>query len=166
MPCVRNISSPFSLSSSSMSVRKSGFPSVPVPLSVQTLCLRPTPVNRSLPGSPGGGCPEVFPAAACILYRWPLFPWCLWVFSGSGYRMYSLALRKPSAPSGMGRTRSHLLSPGYLSAHCIGQPLPGPALSSRLAVPPDLCLLWVWPSLWDPYKITELYGSVSAYCHN
>lgn len=131
MPCVRNISSPFSLSSSSMSVCKSGFPSVSVPLSVQTLCLRPTPVNRSLPGSAG--------VAALRYFQQPLVfctrCLCLWVLSGSVYRMYSLALRKPSAPSGMGRTWSHLLSPGCLPAQCIGQPLPGPALNPWLAVP-------------------------------
>lgn len=55
VPVFRNVSLPFSFSSST-SVQKSGFPPVPAPLSVQTLCLRPVPVNRNLPGPPGAVC--------------------------------------------------------------------------------------------------------------
>lgn len=127
----RNVSSPFSFFSST-SVQKSGVPPVPAPLSVQTLCLRPVPVNRNLPGPPGRYA-LVQDTAACILYQWPLYPWCLWVFSGSGYRMYLSAPRETLHSKFNGQDAVSPAQPrrSVCSAHLAAsswscpQPLPG-----------------------------------------
>ena len=140
VPVFRNVSLPFSFSSST-SVQKSGFSPVPAPLSVQTLCLRPVPVNRNLPGPPGAVCLGTG-YQACTIHGLSTFGACgSLVAQGAGCTCWHPG--KPSTPSLMGRMRSHLLSPGCLSAQSTWQPLPGPAVSPWMAVPLGLCLLWV-----------------------